>query len=75
MTLVYSRHDTELTITDVQDLLRQVDESRVSTRPAQAATGDVFIYRYDTGTTKGFRCYVYNKHIHVIVWYALPMTD
>ena len=54
MAVVYSRRDDKLSTNDALEMLNNVDDTRLSTAPAQKPRGgDVYIYPYGTATTKG----------------------
>jgi len=54
MAQAYDTHESELSVSDVRDILANVDTSRISTRPAQKPQGgEVFVYNYGDAITKG----------------------
>jgi len=54
MAQVYCQRDGELSVADVQDILDNVDNTRMSTRPPQKPSGgEVYVYAYGTAPTKG----------------------
>jgi len=52
-TLVYCKNETELNVIDVENILREVDTTRVSIQTAQKPKGgEVYIYPYGNEATK-----------------------
>ena len=54
MAQVYTQRDKEISVADADEILRNIDTARISTRPAQRPVGgDVYVYDYSNATTKG----------------------
>jgi len=55
MEQVYTRREKEISVADADEILHNVDNACISTRPAQRPVGgNMYVYKYSNATTKGW---------------------